>query len=60
MRRTQGKASKTFYARVDLDTDERRRRLQEITGQSLPGLVEEALRSLEAELERRGIHEPTA
>ena len=60
MRRTQGKASKTFYARIDLETDERRRRLQEITGQSLPGLVEEALRSLEADLERRGIVEPTA
>jgi hypothetical protein len=46
--------------RVDPPSDERRRRLQDLTRLPTSRLVEEALRSLEADLERRGAVEPTA
>ena len=39
-----------FHARVDLDTEERRRRLQAQTGLSAPRLVSEAFRELERQL----------
>jgi len=40
----------SFSARIDLDTEERRRRLQAQTGLSAPGLVREAFRELERRL----------
>ena len=40
-----------FHARIDCDTEERRRRLQAQTGLSAPQLVREAFR----ELERHGL-----
>jgi hypothetical protein len=42
-----------FHARIDLPTEERRRRLQEQTGLSAPQLVSEAFRELERRLCRR-------
>lgn len=48
---TQAKPGMNFFTRVDLETDERRRRLQQRTGYSLPRLVDEALRELEANLD---------
>jgi hypothetical protein len=39
-----------FHARIDLDTEERRRRLQAQTGLSASRLVEEAFRQLERQL----------
>jgi hypothetical protein len=42
-----------FHARIDRDTEERRRRLQEQTGLSAPRLVSEAFRELERRLCRR-------
>jgi len=39
-----------FHARIDSDTEERRRRLQMQTGLSAPGLIREALRELERSL----------
>ena len=42
--------SVNFHARIDLDTEERRRRLQAQTGLSAPRLVEEAFRELERQL----------
>jgi hypothetical protein len=49
--RPQAKPGVNFFTRVDLETDDRRRRLQERTGLSAPGLIAEALRELEAHLE---------
>jgi hypothetical protein len=40
-----------FFTRVDLETDERRRRLQRRMGYSAPRLVDEALREFEANLD---------
>jgi hypothetical protein len=42
-----------FHARIDRDTEERRRRLQEQTGLSASQLVREAFRELERRLCRR-------
>ena len=42
--------SVNFHARIDLDTEERRRRLQAQTGLSAPRLVREAFRELEQRL----------
>jgi hypothetical protein len=42
--------SVNFHARIDLDTEERRRRLQERTGLSAPLLVREAFHELERHL----------
>jgi hypothetical protein len=42
-----------FHARIDLPTEECRRRLQEQTGLSAPQLVSEAFRELERQLRRR-------
>ena len=39
-----------FHARIDFDTEERRRRLQAKTGLSAPRLVREAFRELEQRL----------
>jgi len=39
-----------FHARIDCDTEERRRRLQERTGLSAPRLVREAFQELERHL----------
>jgi hypothetical protein len=49
--RPQAKPGVNFFIRVDLDTDERRRRLQERTGLSAPRLIADALREFEAHLE---------
>ena len=42
--------SVNFHARIDLDTEQRRRRLQAQTGLSASRLVEEAFRELELRL----------
>jgi hypothetical protein len=42
--------SVNFHARIDLDTEDRRRRLQALTGLSASGLVREAFRELEQRL----------
>jgi hypothetical protein len=39
-----------FHARIDLDTEDRRRRLQAQTGLSAPDLIREAFRELEQQL----------
>jgi hypothetical protein len=44
------KPSFNFHARIDCDTEERRRRLQKQTGLSAPQLVSEAFRELERQL----------
>jgi len=49
--RPQAKPRVNFFAQVSIDTDERRRRLQERTGHSVPRLIDEALRELETNLE---------
>ena len=46
-------ASFNFHARIDRDTEERRRRLQAQTGLSAPQLVSEAFCKLEQRLCRR-------
>jgi hypothetical protein len=51
--RPQAKPGVNFFIRVDLDTDDRRRRLQERTGLSAPRLIADALREFEAHLETR-------
>ena len=43
-------ATFNFHARIDFDTQERRRRLQERTGLSAPQLVREAFQELERHL----------
>jgi hypothetical protein len=48
--RQQAKPTINFSTRVDLATDDLRRRLQERTGYATPRLVAEALRVLEAQL----------
>ena len=50
--RLQAKPRVNFFAQVSLDTDERRRRIQERTGYSVPRLIDEALRELETNLDR--------
>jgi hypothetical protein len=42
------KATYSFYARIDQETDQRRRRLQELLGCSASELVEKAFRKLES------------
>ena len=49
--RPQAKPRVNFFAQVSIDTDERRRRLQQRTGYSVPRLVDEALRQLETNLD---------
>ena len=49
--RPQAKPRVNFFAQVSIDTDERRRRLQQRTGYSVPRLVDEALRELETNLD---------
>ena len=49
--RPQAKPGVNFFTRVDLETDDRRRRLQERTGLSAPRLIANALREFEARLE---------
>jgi hypothetical protein len=49
--RTRAKPGVNLFTRVDLETDERRRRLQERTGYSVPRLVAEALRKFERALD---------
>ena len=51
--RAQAKPGVNFFTRVDLETDDRRRRLQQRTGLSAPRLIADALRELEAHLETR-------
>jgi hypothetical protein len=46
----QPQPSINFHARIDLDTEERRRRLQDRTGLSAPRLLREALRAYERAL----------
>jgi hypothetical protein len=48
---THPQPSINFHARIDLDTEARRRRLQERTGLSAPRLVREAFRELERGLD---------
>jgi hypothetical protein len=48
--RSQAKPAVNFFTRVDIETDDRRRRLQERTGYSAPRLVGEALRIFENNL----------
>jgi hypothetical protein len=48
--RPQAKPGVNFFTRVDIETDDRRRRLQERTGYSVPRLVDEALRNFEDSL----------
>jgi hypothetical protein len=48
---TAPKPSFNFHARIDCDTEERRRRLQERTGLSAPRLVREAFQELERHLD---------
>jgi hypothetical protein len=48
---TRAKPGVNFFTRVDLETDERRRRLQQRMGYSAPRLVDEALRAFEAHLD---------
>jgi hypothetical protein len=47
---TRPQPSINFHARIDLDTEACRRRLQERTGLSAPRLVAQALRELERSL----------
>ena len=47
---TAPRPSVNFHARIDLDTEERRRRLQERTGFSAPLLVRAAFHELERHL----------
>jgi hypothetical protein len=49
--RPQAKPRVNLFAQVSIDTDERRRRLQERTGYSVPRLIDEALRELETNLD---------
>ena len=49
--RQQAKPRVNFFTQVSIETDERRRRLQERTGYSVPRLVDEALRELETNLD---------
>ena len=48
--RPQAKPGVNFFTRVDIETDDRRRRLQQRTGYSVPRLVGEALREFEDNL----------
>jgi hypothetical protein len=41
-----------FFTRINIETDKRRRRLQERTGYPAPRLVDEALRAFETDLDR--------
>ena len=52
--RPQAKPRVNFSTQVSIETDERRRRLQERTGLSAPRLIADALRELEARLEMVG------
>jgi hypothetical protein len=59
--RVQAKPGVNFFTRVDLETDDRRRRLQQRTGLSAPRLIADALREFEAHFETRlrtsrGVH----
>lgn len=63
MTRPQAKPRVNFFTQVSIETDERRRRLQERTGYSVPRLVDEALRELETTLDAnpdRRAPEPTS
>jgi hypothetical protein len=61
--RSQAKLGVNFFTRVDVETNDRRRRLQKRTGYSAPRLVGEALRNFEdyllaqlSEAERRAYY----
>ena len=49
--RPRAKPVVNFFTQVSIETDERRRRLQQRTGYSVPRLVDEALRELETKLD---------
>jgi hypothetical protein len=51
--RPQAKPGVNFFTRVDIETNERRRRLQARTGYSAPRLVGEALQDFENNLVAR-------
>ena len=53
--RPQAKPRVNFFTQVSLETDKRRRRLQERTGYSVPRLVDEALRAFETNLDGTSI-----
>ena len=53
--RPQAKPRVNFFTQVSLETDKRRRRLQERTGYSVPRLVDEALRAFETNLDGSSI-----
>jgi hypothetical protein len=59
--RKPGKPTYNFYARIDGDTDQRRRRLQDLLDCSAGELVHQAFRKFEAQLasdRRPGASEP--
>jgi hypothetical protein len=55
---TRPQPSINFHARIDLDTEQRRRRLQSQTGLSAPRLVGEALRVYEQQLDSGHVAPP--
>lgn len=50
----------SFATRVDPATDERRRRIQELTGLTTPDLIKEAMKLLEARLHAKSLSESAA
>jgi hypothetical protein len=52
------KPTMSFATRVDPATDERRRRIQALTGLTTPDLIKEAMKLLEARLQAKSISEP--
>jgi hypothetical protein len=54
------KPSVAFATRVYPATDERRRRIQELTGLTTPALIKEAMKLLEAQLEAERSSQPAA
>jgi len=52
------KPTVSFATRVDPATDERRRRIQELTGLTTPDLIKEAMKLLEVRLQAKSISEP--
>lgn len=53
------KPTYSFYARIDRETDERRRRLQELMRCSASDLVQQAFRNLEARINGDPNHQPS-
>jgi hypothetical protein len=54
------KPTVSFATRVDPATDERRRRIQELTGLTTPDLIKEAMQALEARLQAKSVTGPAA